>query len=59
MRILPNDSYIYRMIEADIDKRILDQIKSKEFCENSWKDYLNKAEKRGTRVENANRGYYY
>lgn len=57
MRILPNDSYIYRMIEADIDKRILDQMKSKEFCENSWKDYLSKAEKRGKKVEN-DRGYY-
>ena len=58
MRILPNDSYIYRMIEADIDKRILDQMKSKEFCENSWKDYLSKAEKRGKEIENTDRGYY-
>lgn len=55
MRILPNDSYIYRMIEADIDKRILDQMKSKEFCENSWKDYLSKAEKRGKEVGNSKR----
>lgn len=53
MRILPNDSYIYRMIEADIDKRILDQMKSKEFCENSWKDYLSKAEKREARYKEA------
>lgn len=44
MRILPDDSYVFRMIEADIDKRILDHMKSKEFCENSWKDYLNNLE---------------
>ena len=47
MRILPDDSYIYRMIEAEVDRRILDQMKSKEFCDNIWKDYLNKAEKGG------------
>ena len=51
MRILPDDSYVFRMIEADIDRRILDQMKTKEFCENIWKDYLSKAEKKGTRVE--------
>ena len=47
MRILPDDSYVFRMIEAEVDRRILDQMKSKEFCENSWEDYLNKVEKSG------------
>lgn len=47
MRILPDDSYIYRMIEAEVDRRILDQVKSKEFSENSWEDYLSKAENSG------------
>lgn len=51
MRILPDDSYIYRMINAEVDRRILDQVKSKEFSEHSWEDYLSKAEKeRGKKV---------
>ena len=52
MRILPDDSYVFRMIEAEVDKRILDQMKSKEFCENSWKDYLNKEAERKRRRNN-------
>ena len=51
MRILPDDSYVFRMINIEVDRRILDQIKSKEFSENSWEDYLSKAEKeRGKKV---------
>lgn len=41
-----DNNYVFRMIEAEIDRRILDQLKSKEFCDNSWKDYLNELGKR-------------
>ena len=46
MKILSDDNDVFRMIEAEIDRRILDQMKSKEFCDNSWRDYLNELGKR-------------
>ena len=45
MKTLPDNNYIFRMINTKVDRRIL---KSKEFYENIWKDYLNKLEKRNS-----------